>query len=274
MRKLFVIQIVIVYLLLFFFFFITDNCQFFVLTGKLYKSRVCFIKHLWEHTIYWDLFAGDKNHMRVLSIQAALILYGASRQSLRQPVTVDSLLVTSPHCQEHNVKEAKDSVINDVTSTFHSEETLGFVTSSTDVVSGVPESSTNSSSIMITDVLAVRNTFVQNQSAPSCNSLSQSLHISDCNSFSQHLPTTPVKPRKIQSIPSTPLKRHPGSFSKMSRKLLKKGRHLDSGSRVSLGQSPNPVRAGRFFVPSTDRNTDELYWKEADTSPYKRKRSE
>lgn len=68
--------------------------------GKLYKSRVCFIKHLWEHTVYWDLFAGDKNHMRVLSIQAALILYGSCQQPLR-PIPVDSLLVTSPHSSEH-----------------------------------------------------------------------------------------------------------------------------------------------------------------------------
>lgn len=44
-------------------------------TGKLYKSKVCFIKHLWEHSVYWDLFPGDKNHERVLAIQAALILY-------------------------------------------------------------------------------------------------------------------------------------------------------------------------------------------------------
>ncbi|KAL8604523.1 hypothetical protein ACOMHN_015807 [Nucella lapillus] len=68
--------------------------------GKLYKSRVCFIKHLWEHTIYWDLFAGDKNHMRVLSIQAALILYGTCQQPLGH-IPVDNLLVTSPHSTDN-----------------------------------------------------------------------------------------------------------------------------------------------------------------------------
>ena len=61
---------------------------------------MCFIKHLWEHTIYWDLFAGDKNHLRVLSIQAALILYGTCQQPLR-PIPVDSLLVSSPHPNDH-----------------------------------------------------------------------------------------------------------------------------------------------------------------------------
>ncbi|XP_060575553.1 uncharacterized protein LOC132733008 [Ruditapes philippinarum] len=65
--------------------------------GKLYKSKVCFIKHLWEHSVYWDLFPGDKNHERVLAIQAALILY-----SRHLGVTQDDsdklrdLLVTSP----------------------------------------------------------------------------------------------------------------------------------------------------------------------------------
>jgi len=49
-------------------------CNLFIL-GKLYKSKVCFIKHLWEHSVYWDVFPGDKNHERVLAIQAALILY-------------------------------------------------------------------------------------------------------------------------------------------------------------------------------------------------------
>eukprot|EP00118_Oscarella_pearsei_P007354 m.35620 g.35620 ORF g.35620 m.35620 type:complete len:172 (+) comp32148_c0_seq1:14-529(+) len=42
--------------------------------GKHYKSRVCFTKHLWEHSVYWDCFAGGKNQDRVLAIQAAIIL--------------------------------------------------------------------------------------------------------------------------------------------------------------------------------------------------------
>jgi hypothetical protein len=81
-------------------------CFCFSVTGKLYKSRVCFIKHLWEHTVYWDQFAGDKNHMRVLSIQAALILYGTCQQPTCQ-VPVDSLLVTSPHTSEHTESTPK-----------------------------------------------------------------------------------------------------------------------------------------------------------------------
>lgn len=65
--------------------------------GKLYKSKVCFIKHLWEHSVYWDLFPGDKNHERVLAIQAALILYsryeGVKQEDAER---LRDLLVTSP----------------------------------------------------------------------------------------------------------------------------------------------------------------------------------
>ena len=43
-------------------------------TGKNYKSKVCVKKHLWEHSVYWDLFDGLKKQQRVLSIQAAIIL--------------------------------------------------------------------------------------------------------------------------------------------------------------------------------------------------------
>jgi len=45
-----------------------------VICGKNYKSKVCVKKHLWEHSIYWDLFDGLKKQQRVLSIQAAIIL--------------------------------------------------------------------------------------------------------------------------------------------------------------------------------------------------------
>lgn len=51
-------------------------------------------KHLWEHSVYWDQFAGEKNHDRVLSIQAALIIYSGFHGN---PDLLTSLLVTSPH---------------------------------------------------------------------------------------------------------------------------------------------------------------------------------
>ena len=43
----------------------------FCYAGKLYKSKVCFTKHIWEHSVYWDQFKGEKNHDRVLSIQVS-----------------------------------------------------------------------------------------------------------------------------------------------------------------------------------------------------------
>ena len=67
--------------------------------GKLYKSKVCFIKHLWEHSVYWDKFDGAKNHERVLSIQAALILCGLPGSSGEDAKKMTDLLVTSPHNQ-------------------------------------------------------------------------------------------------------------------------------------------------------------------------------
>ena len=39
-------------------------------------------KHLWEHSVYWDLFDGLKKQQRVLSIQAAIILAIKSNPSL------------------------------------------------------------------------------------------------------------------------------------------------------------------------------------------------
>ncbi|EDV26150.1 uncharacterized protein TRIADDRAFT_55969 [Trichoplax adhaerens] len=59
---------------------------------KVYKSRVCFTKHIWEHSVYWDTFDGVKNHERVLSIQAAIILC--------QQVTNSSGLVVAWPCDK------------------------------------------------------------------------------------------------------------------------------------------------------------------------------
>jgi len=80
------------------------NCD---LCGKLYKSKVCFTKHIWEHSIYWDSFHGSRNQDRVLAIQAALILYNHyahhhsanSTQKLLSDQLLN-LLVTEP--REHN----------------------------------------------------------------------------------------------------------------------------------------------------------------------------
>ena len=71
--------------------------MFVAVTGKLYKSKVCLTKHLWEHSVYWDLFDGDKNHDRVLSIQAALIIYHGFHGNANNKNPLASLLVTAPH---------------------------------------------------------------------------------------------------------------------------------------------------------------------------------
>ncbi|XP_029188358.1 uncharacterized protein [Acropora muricata] len=73
------------------------NCS---ICGKLYKSKVCFTKHLWEHSVYWDLFDALKNQERVLSIQAAIIL--------SQPY-LEFLLVTSPTSTEKKKDESKQN---------------------------------------------------------------------------------------------------------------------------------------------------------------------
>lgn len=62
----------------------------FKFAGKHYKSRVCVKKHLWEHSLYWDLFDGLNKQQRVLSIQAAIIL------SIKSNPSLSVLLVTSP----------------------------------------------------------------------------------------------------------------------------------------------------------------------------------
>lgn len=76
------------------------NCS---ICGKLYKSKVCFTKHLWEHSVYWDLFDALKNQERVLSIQAAIIL--------SQPY-LEFLLVTSPTSTEKKKDDPKPNGIH------------------------------------------------------------------------------------------------------------------------------------------------------------------
>lgn len=73
-------------------------CPDLAVTGKLYRSKVCFTKHLWEHSVYWDLFDGERNQDRVLSIQAALILYsGYHGYAECGDNSLSFLLVTAPH---------------------------------------------------------------------------------------------------------------------------------------------------------------------------------
>ena len=92
-----------------------------IFVGKLYKSKVCFAKHLWEHSIYWDLFDGAKNHDRVLSIQAAVILYSGyqtqdnnnANSNNNEQSNLNFLLVTAPHAV-HEKKVEKDANCNDI----------------------------------------------------------------------------------------------------------------------------------------------------------------
>ncbi|ELU11729.1 hypothetical protein CAPTEDRAFT_198599 [Capitella teleta] len=79
------------------------NCS---ICGKLYKSKVCLTKHLWEHSVYWEMFDDEKNQDRVLSIQAALILYSGPHHVL----DMTSLLVTSPHDKKAKSPEKRVSV--------------------------------------------------------------------------------------------------------------------------------------------------------------------
>ncbi|CAH3105072.1 unnamed protein product [Porites evermanni] len=81
------------------------NCS---ICGKLYKSKVCFTKHLWEHSVYWDLFDALKNQERVLSIQAAIIL--------SQPY-LEFLLVTSPTSTEKKKDDPKSNQLHRKTTT-------------------------------------------------------------------------------------------------------------------------------------------------------------
>jgi hypothetical protein len=69
---------------------------------------------LWEHSVYWDQFDGEKNQDRVLSIQAALILYSGHKHDntklTNNDDTISNLLVTSP--QHHEKK--KDANGNEI----------------------------------------------------------------------------------------------------------------------------------------------------------------
>ena len=63
---------------------------------------MCVKKHLWEHSLYWDLFDGLNKQQRVLSIQAAIIL------SIKSNPSLSALLVTSPASSKK--KEKKDNL--------------------------------------------------------------------------------------------------------------------------------------------------------------------
>lgn len=85
-------------------------------SGKLYKSRVCYIKHIWEHSVYWNMFDGEKNHDRVLSIQAALILYSGNHGNITEDgETLTDLLVTAPNDKKedlfHSTSPRKHKVV-------------------------------------------------------------------------------------------------------------------------------------------------------------------
>ncbi|XP_057302288.1 uncharacterized protein LOC130636554 [Hydractinia symbiolongicarpus] len=76
-----------------------------VVCGKNYKSKVCVKKHLWEHSVYWDLFDGLKKQQRVLSIQAAIILAVKFNPSL-------SLLLVTQSSNNNKKKTEKSSAKN------------------------------------------------------------------------------------------------------------------------------------------------------------------
>ena len=61
-------------------------------------------KHLWEHSVYWDLFDGLNKQQRVLSIQAAIIL------SIRSNPSLSMLLVTSSSNAGKKKEKSKGSV--------------------------------------------------------------------------------------------------------------------------------------------------------------------
>lgn len=76
------------------------TASIFAHAGKSYKSKVCFTKHLWEHSIYWETFDGVKNQERVLSIQAAIILSNPF---------LEFLLVTSPSSADKKKEDIKSN---------------------------------------------------------------------------------------------------------------------------------------------------------------------
>ncbi|XP_066929791.1 uncharacterized protein [Clytia hemisphaerica] len=73
-----------------------------VICGKNYKSKVCVKKHLWEHSVYWDLFDGLKKQQRVLSIQAAIIL------AIKFNPSLSLLLVTNSSSGNKKNKEKRE----------------------------------------------------------------------------------------------------------------------------------------------------------------------
>ncbi|XP_076449619.1 uncharacterized protein LOC143286004 [Babylonia areolata] len=252
--------------------------------GKLYKSRVCFIKHLWEHTIYWDLFAGDKNHMRVLSIQAALILYATCQQPFHH-IPVDNLLVTSPHTTDSG---------NDTKPPVHSADL---------------------SSPTMTDVAS------EGLEKGPCPLFRQPVGISTACDTSKLLPTTPVKQNTSPRIPSTPKKKMRGNINasvkrrpppKLELKMPEKRKvpvapqssaqgdtspntlfHPDSIFRTPVKQRipllvPSAPQKSKKFAESKARQNRQVrrcllptaddpdlhHWKDTDSSACKRKRSE
>ncbi|XP_035671473.1 uncharacterized protein LOC118412619 [Branchiostoma floridae] len=98
------------------------NCS---ICGKLYKSKVCFTKHLWEHSVYWDLFDGEKNHDRVLSIQAALILYKNFQLADRDQNSLSFLLVTGPHSKDAAKSESRSNSASPKTKSRHRHDSRG-----------------------------------------------------------------------------------------------------------------------------------------------------
>nr|KAG5690571.1 hypothetical protein BaRGS_009233 [Batillaria attramentaria] len=209
------------------------NCS---VCGKLYKSRVCFIKHLWEHTKYWDLFAGDKNHMRVLSIQAALILYGSfSHPEL--PVPVDNLLVTSPNTSDHPPSPSKDIALPFISGSRFGEDCTKVCPSTPKKVAPADSVVSTRGVTATTDVLSPHNTVIRKP------------------------PSTPVKKKKTPTCVAPP-------------RPMKKSQKRTNRDSTRSAADPPPANVGNFFVTSAGVTPEDLYWKEADAYPCKRKRSE
>ena len=249
--------------------------------GKLYKSRVCFIKHLWEHTIYWDMFAGDKNHMRVLSIQAALILYGTCQQPVHS-IPVDNLLVTSPHGTDNtDVKASADDPACATKSLLpgsHKKASCGSakhfegVLSARDAAKLLPTTPVKKSVLpRIPSTPKKKNGScvhtAQKRKAPPKLDLQipskksavdpgpVTPNTEDSSPMLMATPNplfyTPVKQRIPLVVPKTPQKKKSPAC-----------RHIHNPHR----------RVSRFFIPTTD--TSEPYFKETDPCVCKRKRSE
>ncbi|KAK7112838.1 uncharacterized protein [Littorina saxatilis] len=268
--------------------------------GKLYKSRVCFIKHLWEHTIYWDQFAGDKNHMRVLSIQAALILYGSCQQPMRN-IPVDSLLVTSPHTTEHST-DGKSSAIEAANaaskvnpSCTPKKESVSRNESVT-VSRGTYDFSTVDAAKMLPTTPERKCTLPCAPKAPvkrHTPSVLKSSHKRktppklDLRNFcnSKPSPSVVLSPtREVQLVQSpsplmfsqstpflyTPVKQRIPCMEPKTPKKKTKKRQVNSGSSCSHAKR----RISEFFTPSSNVSSNDHCWKETDSCSCKRKRAE